>query len=141
MRPKKSPASLPGSIQVINRSILAPSPMTGMPIMTPVPMRPMTRHPDPARMRWLCPVTANSNIRPVPCFPLFVDPDVTRARSDRPYHRMPNRTNRYINLSGSGVGERPCTHYHCEQKCQFYKFLLHMLVFKFTNWTSKLLIG
>jgi hypothetical protein len=105
--------------------------MTGMPIVAPVAMGPMTGNPNPSRMRRLSPVTPDRYISPVPCFPLFVDPDVTRAGGNRSFDRMPDWANRDIDLSGSGVGEGTYTdHQHCH-KGQFYNFTLHMLVFKF----------
>jgi hypothetical protein len=116
---------------------LTPAPMTGNPIFTPVLTAPMTRSPDPARMRRHSPVTPDGDISPVPCFPLLVDPNVTRTWSNSPDYRMPYRTNRNINLRRSGVSERTRTDHQNSQKCQFYKLTFHMLVFKFTDWTSK----
>jgi hypothetical protein len=103
--------------------------------MTPATMIPVTGIPDPARMRGLGPITADSHIGAVTPGPLLVDPDVSRTRSNRSHDGMPNGTNRYIDLSGNGVGDGTHTdHQHC-QKGQFYNFTLHMLVFKFTDWT------
>lgn len=105
--------------------------MTGIPAVTPATMIPMAWIPDPARMRGLGPIAADSYIGAVTPCPFLVDPDVTRARSNRSYDGMPNGTYRYIDLRGSGVGKGTYTdHQHC-QKGQFYNFTLHMLVFKF----------
>jgi hypothetical protein len=86
-------------------------------------------------MRGLGPVTAGGDISAATPCPFLVDPDVTRARSNRSYDRMPNGTNRYIDLRGNGVGIGTTTDHEGKQKGQFYKFTLHMLVFKFTGWT------
>lgn len=104
--------------------------------MSPAAMFPMTGIPDPARMRGLGPVPTDGDISAVTPCPFFVDPDVARARSNRPYDRVPNGAYRYKDLCGNGVGER--THAECQgkQKGQFYNFTLHMLVFKFKDWTT-----
>jgi hypothetical protein len=109
--------------------------MTGIPAVTPATMIPMTGIPDPARMRGLGPVTADGDICAVTPCPFLVDPDVTRARSNRSFDGMPNRTYRYIDLRGSGVGVGTSADYQGKQKGQFYKFTLHMLVFKFPDLT------
>jgi hypothetical protein len=109
--------------------------MSGIPAVTSAAMIPMTGIPDPARMRGLCPVAADSDISAVTPCPFLVDPDVTRARSNRSYDGMPNGTYRYIDLRGNGVGIGTSADHQGKQKEQFYNFTLHMLVFKFTDWT------
>ena len=74
------------------------TPMTGIPAVTPATMIPMTWIPDPARMRGLGPMTTDGHIGAVLPGPVLVDPDVTRARSNRSYDGMPNGTYRYIDL-------------------------------------------
>jgi len=80
-------------------------------------------------------VTAYGNVGAIAPSPVFVDPNVTRARGNRSYDGMPNGTYRYIDLRGNGVGEGPYTDHQHGHKGQFYNFTLHMLVFKFTDWT------
>jgi hypothetical protein len=77
-------------------------------------------------------MTANGYIRTTTGFPLLVDPHVSRTRSNGTYYRMPYRPHRYIDLRGSRVRNRTRSYHNDRQKCQFYKFTFHMLVFKLT---------
>jgi len=111
------------------------SPMSRIPAVTSAAMIPMTGIPNPARMRWFGPITADGDISAATPCPFLVNPDVARARSDRSYDRMPFGTNRYIDLRGNGVGIGTSADREGKQKGQFYKFTLHKLVFKFTGLT------
>jgi hypothetical protein len=79
-------------------------------------------------------VTADSYVSAATPNPVFVNPDVTGARSNRPRHRMPGRTNGYIDL-GAGFN-RSCTDDQHNKKCQFYHFRFHKLVFKLKHWMA-----
>jgi hypothetical protein len=109
--------------------------MTADPPIATVTMRPMARDPYPARMRRLGPTTAYSYISTVAGFPFFIDPDVPGAGSNRPGNRTPNGMNRYIHLGR--CRHRTCGYDQHRQKCQFYCFTLHMLVFKLNNFNAK----
>jgi hypothetical protein len=73
-------------------------------------------------------VTTDSYISAATPNPVFIDPDVTGARSNRPCDRMPCGTNGYIDLGASL--DRSCTDDQHNEKCQFYHFRFHTLVFK-----------
>ena len=79
-------------------------------------------------------MTANSYVGTASPNPVFVNPDVTGARSNRPCNRMPCGTNGYINLGASLNGS--CTDDQHNEKCQFYHFRFHKLVFKLKHWMA-----
>ena len=130
---------------------LAPAPMAGIPPVTSRSMSPMAAIPDPSRIRRQRPMTADGHITTAAPFPVFVNPDVTGTRSNRPYDRMPCGTNGYIDL-GAGL-DRSCTDDQHNEKCQFYHFrfthvhngffsgvrdcfAIHKLVFKLKHWIA-----
>lgn len=77
-------------------------------------------------------MTANGYVSAAAGFPLLIDPHMSGTRSNGTNDRMPYGPYRYINLSGSCIRDRTCSHHQNRQKCQFYKFTFHMLVFKLT---------
>src|ERR1700733_4819387 len=113
--------------------------MTGKPPVTPVSMGPVTRDPNPTRMRGEGPATADGDISTVAPFPVFVDPYVRRAGSDRAYHCMPFRSYGDIHLSRSRIGDRTCRNQQDRKECKPYNFTFHMLVFKLTKLINAIL--
>jgi hypothetical protein len=79
-------------------------------------------------------MTADSYVLATTPLPVFVNPDVTGARSNRPGDRMPGRANGYIDL-GTSL-DRSCTDDQHNEKCQFYHFRFHKLVFKLKHWMA-----
>ena len=77
-------------------------------------------------------MTTYSDISPVTRFPLLIDPHVPGARSHRTRNGMPCGSNGNINLSGSRHSTG--ANHQNNQKCQFYNFTFHMLVFKYDYW-------
>jgi hypothetical protein len=61
----------------------------------------MAGYPEPTPIRRLGPMTANGYISTAAGFPLLVDPNMSRTRSNGTNYRMPYRPYRYIDLSGS----------------------------------------
>jgi hypothetical protein len=113
---------------------LGTTPVTGNPPITTTLMRPVTGDPDPTPMRRKGPVTAYSYIGAAAGFPFFIDPHMPGAGSHRPGNGVPNGMYRDIDLSRSLIGQRTCRDHYHYQKCQFYNFTFHMLVFKFIDW-------
>jgi hypothetical protein len=97
--------------------------MAGIPPITSSSIAsPVTAIPNPSGMRRSSPMAADSYIGTAMPFPIFIDPDMRRAGSDRSRHRMPGGTNGYIDL-GASFGDRSCTENQHNKKCQFYHLM------------------
>jgi hypothetical protein len=94
----------------------------------------MTAIPDIPRLRRQRPVTAYSHVSAATPNPVFIDPYMPGAGGNRPCNRMPCGTNGYIDL-GAGL-DRSCTDDQHNEKCQFYHFRFHKLVFKLKHWMA-----
>ena len=80
-------------------------------------------------------MAADGYIGAVPHLPVLTDPHVAGTWGNGSDDLMPCRMDRNINLlRGSGVGEGTHADHQDSEKCQFYNFFLHMLVFKFRDW-------
>jgi len=78
--------------------------MTGLPVMTPVAMGPMTGYPVISGVRWFFPATACVYINAVADYPIFPDPYVTGAGCFGPDDYRSYRPHMHIDLRGGRQG-------------------------------------
>jgi len=81
-------------------------------------MYPAARDPDPSTMRGRYPMPAYSYVTAIPVFPVFVDPHVSGAGSDRTRYRSPVRADSNIYLRRCGRGGKRCADRHQYDDCQ-----------------------
>jgi len=105
-------------------------------------MHPAARDPDPSTMRRYYPMPAYSHITAAPVFPVFIDPYMSRAGSDRTRYGGPGGTDSYIYLRRCGRSGKRGANRHQRDDRQFEEVgfedtVFHALILNgFACWTS-----